>query len=66
MGPCKTCPHPQCEFLEFSAVSVWLCAGATIFRRSFEFCLVNSCFPLFVRVLFGEFEVPTVRLGFNR
>ena len=31
-----------------------------------SFCSVNSCFPPFVRVLFGEFEVPTVRLGFNR
>ena len=53
MGPCKTCSHPQCEFLEVSAVSVWLCAGATIFHRSFE-------------LLFGEVRFFAAGASFNR
>ena len=51
VGPCKTCPHPQ--VLEVSVDSVWLCAGATIFHRSFE-------------LLFGDFEFSTIVRAFDR
>ena len=48
VGPCKTCSHPQREFLEVSAVFVWLCVGAAIVRCSSRFCSVISRFPPFI------------------
>ena len=47
VGPCKTCSHPQREFLEVFEVSAWLCAGATIVHCLLEICSVNSRFPPF-------------------
>ena len=51
VGPCKTCSHPQREFLEvFVVFCVVVC-----------WCNHRS---LFVRDLFGDFAFSTVRLGF--
>jgi len=52
----KRVSHPQREFLEVSAVLVWLSAGATIFdvfHRLFEFSI-------------GELKFFTVCASFNR
>ena len=57
VGPCKTCPHPQREFLEFlqflcgcvlvqpfSAVHSSFVRQIPFFHRSFGFCSVNLRF----------------------
>ena len=65
VGPCKTCPHPQHEFLEFLQ---FLCGCVLVQPFSAVhsgFCSVSSSFPPFVRVLFSEIEVSAVCLGFN-
>jgi len=54
-GCVKRVSHTQREFLEVSAVLVWLCAGATIFdvfHRLFEFS-------------FGELKFSTVCVRFQ-
>ena len=66
VGPCKTCPHPQREFFEFLQFLCGCVLVQPFFAVHSSFCSVNSCFPPFVRVLFGEFEVSTVCLSFNR
>ena len=57
MGPCKTCPHPQREFLKFLQ---FLCGCVLVQPFSTvrsSFCSVISSFPPFVQIFVRRIQV---------